>query len=305
MDSTPEAYFTLSVVSFTAIFMGLQYLLDTQQDLEKCLAAFNDVDPDIPDLDSEYTTLYKKLIGQAHEMISEDLREYNEMLKSNPSDCEFFLTLMINSKNRILEHMRLTAQMLVYPEDRRHLAARRNGEKKNRERNALRVSCLSKPQLDYLNARIMRNLEVTETGCWRSDLPLVKKSEKVTPTCKTHGLGYPKSLYLNKAEMARPGDYIGVPPGFNWVPAQVMLVCRDSHAKNRYQESSHLCDHGFCVNPDHLIWEDPQQNYWRKNCIPWTTCPCRNSWNPCIHKPQCIPMIGCLDPECHHNTRHK
>jgi hypothetical protein len=55
---------------------------------------------------------------------------------------------------------------------------------------------------------------------------------------------------------------------------------------------SHLCHHGECVNPAHLLLETAAQNRARNICQGWTylvcPCGCNHRFNPCHHQPQCI-----------------
>lgn len=56
-------------------------------------------------------------------------------------------------------------------------------------------------------------------------------------------------------------------------------------------EVSHLCHHGNCVNPEHLILESAEMNRSRNKCIGWTWIPCphcNGRFNPCPHNPKCI-----------------
>lgn len=45
-------------------------------------------------------------------------------------------------------------------------------------------------------------------------------------------------------------------------------------------EASHRCNHPWCVNPKHLVWQTPLDNSDKKNC-------CTNA-NCCSHEPKCI-----------------
>jgi len=106
--------------------------------------------------------------------------------------------------------------------------------------------------------------------------------------------GYPKGLRLGKKQQKGPNDY-RCSPDFNWSPAQVMLVYIGIIPASDDLEASHLCNHNWCVNPNHLLWETRGENLSRRNCVVWTTCPCgcNYSFNPCKHVPQCLPLYLC------------
>jgi len=114
---------------------------------------------------------------------------------------------------------------------------------------------------------------VTE-HCWYSALPLDSN-------------GYPKGLKLDSN------------PQKEWSPAQVSLALDGRFpvlGEEAVSEASHLCNHSFCINPDHLCWESRAQNMNRKNCCTWMTCPydsCGRSFNPCKHVPQCVSFPNC------------
>jgi hypothetical protein len=106
--------------------------------------------------------------------------------------------------------------------------------------------------------------------------------------------GYPKGLRLGKSQQKGPGDF-KCNPNFNWSPAQIVLVYNGIIPASLNLEASHLCNHNWCVNPNHLLWETREDNLSRRNCIIWTKCPCgcNHSFNPCIHVPQCLPLKYC------------
>jgi hypothetical protein len=111
--------------------------------------------------------------------------------------------------------------------------------------------------------------------------------------------GYPKSLRL-------PPDYVmegqnlelGAttrPQDYSWSAGQIVLMYHGKLPPSRTAEASHLCNHPWCIRPRHLCWEEPRNNYARKNCNTWTKCPCvcGQEFNPCRHGPKCLSMKKC------------
>lgn len=168
---------------------------------------------------------------------------------------------------------------------------KKSAKKARRQKDATRVARLSKRQLEYLNARVRRNIQRVWIGhgskankkdyCWRSDLPLTKQ-------------GYPRSLRLTKEMMTEDDDF-QLDPRYSWNPAQIVMAADGRYATDGMMEASHLCYHPWCVNPAHIVWEMPIDNYARKNCVTWVTCPCPcgHGFNPCKHAPQCLVTKEC------------
>jgi len=111
--------------------------------------------------------------------------------------------------------------------------------------------------------------------------------------------GRTKNLRLPKYMQQDEGD-LEIDPEFQWTPGQILLIADSEFPDSDIMEASHLCDHNFCVNVKHLVWEPRPNNQQRKNCNTWTTCTCGcgHSFNPCKHRPkQCIPMGYCRCPK--------
>jgi len=106
--------------------------------------------------------------------------------------------------------------------------------------------------------------------------------------------GRTKNLRLPKKMQKDEGD-LEIDPEFQWTPGQILLIADSEFPDDEKMETSHLCDHVWCVNVKHLIWELRPDNQRRKNCNSWTTCNCgcNHSFNPCRHDPVCIPMKYC------------
>lgn len=139
-------------------------------------------------------------------------------------------------------------------------------------------------QVDYLFGRINRVIKETPQGCFLSDLPLDQKG------------GYPKSLRLKKNFLIAPlGHDTSREVTFGYNAAAIVLVKDGKQAPDETSEASHLCEHPWCVNAAHILWETRQDNGKRKNCNTRTTCTCgcNNVFNPCRHTPACLDMTDC------------
>lgn len=148
---------------------------------------------------------------------------------------------------------------------------------------------LSEAQIDHLWNRIREGATWIENGekdnflwCLKSTLPLDTR-------------GYPKSLRLTKA-MGDEDGVCWVPSSFGWPPAQIAMLWNNKIPPSNDVEASHLCNHTWCLNPEHLVWETRATNAARKNCRIWTTCPCpcNKGFNPCTHEPKCTPLKYCF-----------
>lgn len=127
----------------------------------------------------------------------------------------------------------------------------------------------------------MSNGETDEKlWCTRSTLPLDRKD-------------YPKSLRLTLKETSDPDGVTWVATSYNWPPGQVVLFGDDEFPTSMDMECSHLCNHSWCLNAGHLVWETRLDNSRRKNCHVWATCPHGHQFNPCPHTPQCLPLKKC------------
>jgi len=144
--------------------------------------------------------------------------------------------------------------------------------------------------VDFLWEKV-GELENTGNGCL--------KSSKLSLDPK----GYPKNLRLMKkgVEKARLTDemktmHCFTTPEFQWSATGLALVKDGRLPPASNYEASHTCNHPWCLNDEHLLWEEPRMNYKRKNCLQLTDCPnCKHSFSPCIHNPPCIP---CTLPNC-------
>lgn len=71
------------------------------------------------------------------------------------------------------------------------------------------------------------------------------------------------------------------------------------------QVASHRCGHTVCRTVGHVIWESPEQNESRKDCLVWVQCihpGCTILHPACEHKPPCIRTIpGVTWEEFTHN----
>lgn len=83
---------------------------------------------------------------------------------------------------------------------------------------------------------------------WRVDLstPLTNGHHCFCWTASKTGLGYGK---------VRVG---------NSTPNVHRLVCEATHGPIEGMDASHMCHNASCVHPDHLEWEPPEVNQWRR-----------------------------------------
>lgn len=156
-----------------------------------------------------------------------------------------------------------------------------------------KVYLLPMKLIHHMHDRIMQNILIMDNNersehlyCWKSDLSLSRT-------------GYPKSLRVTnqvKKQAVLEENWeedIHFPPNsYNWPASWIVLIEQGLYPISDDQEGSHLCNNPWCVRPSHIIWEVPDKNYSRKNCMTWIACPCgcKNEWNPCKHNPQCLPI---------------
>jgi len=115
--------------------------------------------------------------------------------------------------------------------------------------------------------------------------------------------GYPKNLRLMKTGLknAKLTDEMKEmlcfqKPEFQWSATGLALVMDGRPPPDSHFEASHTCNHPWCLNSEHLLWEEPRMNYKRKNCLQSTDCPqCNHSFCPCVHDPKCLL---CTIPNC-------
>lgn len=74
-----------------------------------------------------------------------------------------------------------------------------------------------------------------------------------------------------------PGRY---PHNDGLTLAAAVLLTSGRLPQNEYDEASHMCGHGRCINPDHLVWEHIGRNSTRKLCH-YYGVPCECS-PPCL-----------------------
>jgi hypothetical protein len=105
--------------------------------------------------------------------------------------------------------------------------------------------------------------------------------------------GYPKNLRLMKKglEQAQLTDEMKemlcfTKPEFQWSATGLALVKDGRLPPASHYEASHTCNHPWCLNDEHLLWEEPRMNYKRKNCLQSTECPnCQHTTLPHKNKP--------------------
>jgi len=147
--------------------------------------------------------------------------------------------------------------------------------------------------LDFLWEKVgeLKNIEHSE--CLKSNLSLDPngycKNLRLMKKGLKHGIFTPE---MKKKKCFSKED-------FQWSATGLVLVKNGHDPPASNHEASHLCNHPWCLNVKHLVWETPKKNYKRKNCITETTCPCPcgHTFNPCKHNPQCIK---CNIHECKH-----
>ena len=160
-------------------------------------------------------------------------------------------------------------------------------EEKKIVKDSTMYNRLHPEQIQHLYNRVMRDVQESPQGCcYLSTLPLDGK-----------GGCYPKSLWLDQAHLdARRGHSLERPKTFGYNSGAVVLLKHGHSAPDAASEVSHLCEHPWCVRPEHIIWESRKDNGKRKNCNTRTKCPscdCGASFNPCKHIPQCLDMTDC------------
>src|SRR6185369_294956 len=165
---------------------------------------------------------------------------------------------------------------------------------------------LSQKQLDYLYNKLNKNTKGKE---WKKvHNGLTDKTDAdynndkiycIKPATVFDENGYPKNIRLGKRQQQDEDDF-KCSAKRPWPAGQLVLIYHGyepdlSLYKKEDWEASHLCNHPFCVNLDHLVWEHRIYNARRKNCRIWTTCPCgcNHSFNPCTHNPKCIALKDC------------
>lgn len=67
----------------------------------------------------------------------------------------------------------------------------------------------------------------------------------------------------------------------------IVLYATSRMPRFDYDQASHICGHGRCINPDHLVWECMASNARRNMCHAYN-CECN-----C--KPKCLP---CYESDC-------
>lgn len=60
----------------------------------------------------------------------------------------------------------------------------------------------------------------------------------------------------------------------------IVALAHNKYPKHDWDQVSHLCGHGRCINPDHLLWETPSANIDRNLCHHYN--------QPCQHTPRCL-----------------
>jgi len=153
--------------------------------------------------------------------------------------------------------------------------------------------------VNFLFEKLGSFTPVNGSQCLKGKLPLDKK-------------GYCKNLRLMDKGFKLWGD-VAIPEGreqkpwflnaeYQWSATGIVLVKSGFRPPESYYEVSHLCNHPYCLNKEHLRWEIPRDNYIRKNCMTRTTCPCPcgHEFNPCKHDPQCV---HCNILNCKYHTQ--
>jgi len=109
-------------------------------------------------------------------------------------------------------------------------------------------------------------------------------------------MAIPRAYVLARRNLLENQDLgLKKPEDFNWPATHIVLMYHGIAPSSRTNEASHLCNHTWCVRRKHLQWQEPRDNYARKNCNTWTKCPCgcKHKFNPCKHNPQCYSMRKC------------
>ena len=65
--------------------------------------------------------------------------------------------------------------------------------------------------------------------------------------------------------------------------AAIVLLRYGNFPRQEHDEASHLCGHGRCCNPEHLVWEGLGENSRRNEC--------HHYGSECTCTPRCIPLF--------------
>eukprot|EP01118_Nematostelium_gracile_P005665 TRINITY_DN1801_c0_g1_i1.p1 TRINITY_DN1801_c0_g1~~TRINITY_DN1801_c0_g1_i1.p1 ORF type:complete len:236 (-),score=31.46 TRINITY_DN1801_c0_g1_i1:39-746(-) len=152
-----------------------------------------------------------------------------------------------------------------------HVVPRRRGNRV--DHGAFSYGVLNKKQKEHLITRIRRDVtteENTPNGCERSTLSLDNSK-------------YPKSLRLNHKLLLGTNAERLFPKNTSFRAGKVILWNMGQRPQSDSDQSSHLCDHAWCVNPEHFTWDSAQQNSSRKGCLP----------RSCRHRPVCFDLSRC------------
>jgi hypothetical protein len=60
----------------------------------------------------------------------------------------------------------------------------------------------------------------------------------------------------------------------------IILLNEGCLPQNEHDEASHICGHGRCINPAHLLWESSSKNFSRNECHHYEVI--------CTHYPKCL-----------------
>lgn len=75
---------------------------------------------------------------------------------------------------------------------------------------------------------------------------------------------------------------------------RLTAIATDGQVPEEGYDASHLCHRSVCSRVGHVIWESPEKNQSRKNCIVWVSCPhadCNLKVWVCPHEPGCIKYV--------------
>lgn len=87
----------------------------------------------------------------------------------------------------------------------------------------------------------------------------------------------PGRTFFNPEKAKKPGQTYN--DGLSY--SAIVLLEQNRLPATEADEASHLCGHGRCVNPAHLVWERSSVNFSRNECHHYNM--------PCSHSPPCIP----------------
>jgi len=134
---------------------------------------------------------------------------------------------------------------------------------------------------------------VEHCACLKGTLPLDSKGYCKNLRLMKKGIGQWKMNLFSDERKQKPWF---TKASYQWSATGLALVKAGHDPPDSHYEASHLCNHPWCLNAEHLRWEIPTKNYKRKNCNANTTCPnCQHKFNPCVHNPMCLP---CNIPNC-------